>query len=104
MTRRRRSRRKKRPNWLKKQPPPLKRQQKHRPLSPWRTTGEVSQLQARRTRCEPVSTPGPDADSGDHHATWLPMPSVSTERPRAAHSAANHSRSSFSADAHGWRL
>lgn len=50
MMRKRRSRRKKRPSWLKKQPPPLKRQQKHRPLSQWKTTGEVSQLQARRRK------------------------------------------------------
>lgn len=50
MMRRRRSRRKKRPSWLKKQPPLPKRQQKHRPLSQWKTTGEASQLQARRRK------------------------------------------------------
>ena len=50
MMRRRRSKRKRKPSWLKKQPPLLMRQQIHHQLSPWRTTGAVSQLQARRRK------------------------------------------------------
>ena len=48
--RRRRSKRKRKPSWPKKQPPLLMRQRIHHQLSPWRTTGAVSQLQARRRK------------------------------------------------------
>ena len=50
----------------------------------------------------PVSSGRAPAE-GSHQATWLPMPSVSTTSPRAAHSSANHDLSSDSADVQGWR-